>query len=60
MEVLARKKAEHDKAALEKRIAEMLEAARDRENLELFSQNGSNSRNHVVNYFNNFALSKIW
>lgn len=50
MEVLARKKAESEKAALEQRIAAM-EAeieeermARERQNLEITSHNGSNSR----------------
>jgi hypothetical protein len=48
MEVLARKKVESEKAALEQRIVEM-EAAKEEERMarrdaEIMSQNGSNSR----------------
>ncbi|CAN6290405.1 unnamed protein product [Urochloa humidicola] len=50
MEVLARKKIESEKAALERRIAEMQEAYEEermaRHNAEVLSQNGSNSRPH--------------
>ncbi|CAN6250952.1 unnamed protein product, partial [Urochloa humidicola] len=48
MEVLARKKAESEKAALERRISEMEKAHEDeriaRHNAEMLSRNGSNSR----------------
>ncbi|CAN6219876.1 unnamed protein product [Urochloa humidicola] len=48
MEVLARKKLENEKAALEQRIAEMETAYEEeriaRHNAEMLSQNGSNSR----------------
>ncbi|CAN6371965.1 unnamed protein product, partial [Urochloa humidicola] len=52
MEVLARKRAEREIVALQQRLAEM-EAlqeermAHERENVEIISQNGSNSRHHV-------------
>ena len=58
MEVLARKKVESHKASLEQRIQKLeeeLHEARimqERRNMEIASQNGSNSRNHVVKYFN--------
>jgi hypothetical protein len=61
MEVLAHKKAEREKAALEQRIVEMKEELQDeRENMEIISQNGSNSRHHVVNYFNNLSYLESW
>lgn len=48
MEVLARKKVENEKAALERRIAEMEAAYEEermaRQNAEMLSHNGSNSR----------------
>ena len=53
IEVLARKKAERKNAALQQRIAEM------EEDMEIMSQHGSNSRHHVVNYFNNLELLRI-
>ena len=53
MEILARKKAERENAALQQRIAEM------EEDMEIMSQYGSNSRHHVVNYFNNLELLRI-
>ena len=53
MEVLARKKAERENAALQQRIAEM------EEHMEIMSQHDSNSRHHVVNYFNNLELLRI-
>ncbi|CAN6203210.1 unnamed protein product [Urochloa humidicola] len=52
MEVLARKRAEHEIVALRQRLAE-LEAlqeermAHERENVEIISHDGSNSRHHV-------------
>ena len=52
MEVLARKRAEREVAALQQRLAEQEEKISDeRENVEILSQNGSNSRHHVVMYF---------
>jgi hypothetical protein len=52
MEVLARKKLQSEKAALEQRIADMQaeiqnqRMERDRQNVEIASHNGSNSRVH--------------
>jgi hypothetical protein len=48
MEVFARKKLESEKAALEKRIADMQEEMMEREkqNVEMGSHNDSNSRLH--------------
>ena len=49
MEVLARKRAEREVAALQQRLAEQEERMSDeRENVEILSQHGSNSRHHVV------------
>lgn len=53
MEVLARKKAEHEKAALEQRIAEMEEKmqeqrmAHEMRDVEIISHDGSNTRHHT-------------
>ena len=54
MEVLARKKAEREKAALEQRIAEMEEKmqeqrmAHEMRDVEIISHDGSNTRHHLV------------
>lgn len=54
MEVLARKKAEREKAALEQRIAEMEEKmqeqrmAHEMRDVEIISHDGSNTRHHTV------------
>ena len=49
MEVLARKRAEREVAALQQRLAKQEERMSDeRENVEILSQHGSNSRHHVV------------
>jgi hypothetical protein len=54
MEVVARKKAEHEKAALEQRIAEMEEKMQDQRmahemgDVEIISHDGSNTRHHPV------------
>jgi hypothetical protein len=56
MEVVARRKAEVEQAALQQRIVELEEKlleerlAHERSNMENISQNGSNSRHHVVNH----------
>jgi hypothetical protein len=56
MEVVARRKAEAEQAALQQRIVELEEKlleerlAHERSNMENISQNGSNSRHHVVNH----------
>ncbi|XP_021319632.1 uncharacterized protein LOC110436589 isoform X2 [Sorghum bicolor] len=47
MEVLAREKVESDKTALEQRIQELEQQLQERRNLEIRSQNCSNSRSHV-------------
>ena len=58
MEVLAREKAESEKAALQQRVNELEEQmledrlARERQNHESNSQHGSNSRHQVVRVFN--------
>jgi hypothetical protein len=52
MEVLARKKAEREVAALRQHIVEIEEI--QGQNMEINSQNGSNSHHQVVMYFNNF------
>jgi hypothetical protein len=52
MEILARKRAEREVAALQQHLAEREERMEDeRENVELLSHNGSNSRHHLVIYF---------
>lgn len=51
LEVLARKKAESVKATLEQRIVELQEQVHE----ETLSQHGSNSRQHMVKYFNIFV-----
>lgn len=54
MEVLARKKVKHEKAALEQRIAEMEEKmqeqrmAHEMRDVEIISHDGSNTRHHPV------------
>jgi hypothetical protein len=51
MEVLARKKAESEKAALEQRIAEMEEKMQEQRmgrDVEIISHDGSNTRHHPV------------
>lgn len=56
MEVVARRKAEAEQEALRQRIVELEEKlleerlAHERSNMENISQNGSNSRHHVVNH----------
>ena len=56
MEVLAHRKAEAEQEALRQRIVELEEKlleerlAHERSNMENISQNGSNSRHHVVNH----------
>ena len=56
MEVLARRNAEDEQASLRQRIVELEEKllgerlAHERSNMENISQNGSNSRHHVVNH----------
>ena len=56
VEVIARRNAEAEQAALRQRVLELeqelLEArsANERSNIENISQDGSNSRHHVVNH----------
>ena len=58
MEGLARKKAECEKVALQQRITELEQQmqeermARELQDVELISHNGSNSRQNGVKYFN--------
>ena len=56
MEVLARKRDEHEIVALQQCLAEKEELlqermAHERENVEIMSQHGSNSRHHEVMCF---------
>ena len=61
MEGLARKKAECEKVALQQRITELEQqmqeerVARELQDVELISHNGSNSRQTGVKYFNNLV-----
>jgi hypothetical protein len=58
---LARKKAECEKVALQQRITELEQQmqeermARELQDVELISHNGSNSRQNGVKYFNNLV-----